>query len=124
VKEAYAYNQRRRELFEGLVNGAIALREAGAPKLYPDGSFVTAKPIPGDYDAVWDWVGVDDAKLDPVFRNFHNLRQAHKDKFGGEFFPMEGQIFRLFQREKATHLPKGILVIDLMADAMLIAGAS
>lgn len=127
VEQAFAYNRKRRALFEGLVKAALALREAGSPALYPDGSFVTAKPIPGDYDACWDPAGVSPVKLDPVFRDFSNLRQAHKDKYGGEFFPKDmmnrpGEtIFQLFQKEKATKLTKGILIIDLTTDPALTA---
>ncbi|MEQ1607879.1 MAG: hypothetical protein ABL956_02750 [Hyphomonadaceae bacterium] len=127
VEAVFAYNRRRRELFGGLVRGALALRLAGSPALYPDGSFVTAKPIPGDYDACWETRGVTASKLDPVFLDFSNLRQAHKAKYGGEFFPKDAPnrpgetIFQLFQKEKATQLPKGIIVIALATDPLLTA---
>lgn len=126
IQAALAYNERRRALFDGLWRAAAALRAAGSPALYPDGSFVTAKPMPGDFDACWDTEGVSEGKLDPVFRNFKNLRQAHKDKYGGEFFPKDmpnraGEtIFQLFQKEKSTQLAKGILLIDLINDPMLV----
>ncbi len=124
VKEAYAYNPPRRALFEGLVKLALDLREAGSPAFYPDGSFVTAKPIPGDFDAIWDWGGVDETKLDPVFFDFEGKREAQKAKYGGEFFPLDDYFYRLFQTEKDTKLRKGILIVDLTADPMLIPGAS
>ena len=54
VEARYATNRRRRELYEGLVIGALQLRAAGCPMIYLDGSFVTGKPKPGDFDACWN----------------------------------------------------------------------
>lgn len=124
VKEAYAYNQKRRALFEGLVKLAAELRGAGSRALYPDGSFVTGKPVPGDFDAIWDGVGVDRTRLHPVFFDFEGKREPQKAIYGGEFFPMNDYFFRLFQKEKDTGLRKGILIVDLISDPMLIAGTS
>ena len=36
-------------------------------RVYLDGSFVSAKLIPGDFDACWDEDGVDFDSIDPVF---------------------------------------------------------
>ena len=87
VAISFATNGRRRLLYDGLLLAAMALRSAGCGKLYLDGSYVTAKTIAGDYDGCWDPAGMDRAKLDPVFLDFSNKRQAMKNKFGGEFFP-------------------------------------
>src|SRR5258708_1406081 len=87
VERAFAINRRRQKLFEGLLVASASLRSAGCNRIFLDGSYVTGKPIPGDYDACWDPLGIDPKKLDPVFRDFSNQRQAQKQKFGGEFFP-------------------------------------
>jgi hypothetical protein len=122
----FATNAKRRALYEGLLLAATALRVAGCGKLYLDGSYVTAKAVPRDYDACWDPTGMDRAKLDPVFLNFSNKRQAMKDKFGGEFFPASApntptQTFLdFFQVERFTGKAKGILLIVLSADPALL----
>jgi hypothetical protein len=126
VATTFAINARRRELFGGLVRAAERLRIAGCATVYLDGSYVTGKPTPGDFDACWDPTGVDDKKLDPVFRNFKHGRAAQKAAFGGEFFPSSmtcadvGQAFvDLFQMDRFTGQRKGILSISLLADPVL-----
>jgi hypothetical protein len=126
VEATFAINAVRRELFAGLLDAAISLRGVGCVKLYLDGSYVTGKPIPGDYDACWDPVGVDLKKLDPVFRDFSNKRQAQKAKFKGEFFPSTMKnaptqpFVDFFQVDRFTGLSKGILLILLGADPVLL----
>jgi hypothetical protein len=129
VATAFATNAKRRLLNDGLLLAATALRVAGCSKLYLDGSYVTAKTIPGDYDGCWDPTGMDHTKLDPVFLDFSNKRQAMKNKFGGEFFPSNAantpaQTFLdFFQIEKFTGQAKGILLIVLTADPALLGRA-
>jgi len=128
VAIAFATNAKRRLLYEGLLLAATALRVAGCGRLYLDGSYVTAKTVPGDYDACWDPTGMDRAKLDPVFLDFSNKRQAMKNKFGGEFFPANARtptqtFVDFFQVEKFTGQAKGILLIVLTADPALLGRA-
>jgi hypothetical protein len=85
-----------------------------------DGSFVTAKPDPEDYDCAWDVVGVDPHLLDPVLLDFRNQRAAQKAKFQGEFFPASsiadprtGQTFLQFFQQDRNGQPKGIVALDL-----------
>lgn len=127
IAGVYGYNERRRTLLAGLLEGATALVKAGCSKIYLDGSFVTAKPIPGDYDACWDPTGVVGALLDPVFKDFSDGRARQKARFGGEFFPssiVEGGSGRtfldFFQVEKYTGGKKGILEISIMTDATVL----
>ena len=91
-----------------------------------DGSYVTGKPRPGDFDACWDPTGVVLAKLDPVFLEFANGRAAQKAAFKGEFFPSSmmcvdvGQAFvDFFQMDRFTGKQKGIISIPLSADPLL-----
>ena len=58
IGQHFAYNAKRRQLFQGLKNASVNLANAGCNLLYLDGSFVTDKPIPGDFDACWDPKGV------------------------------------------------------------------
>lgn len=126
VEAAFAINPWRRELFGGFLIAGASLYLAGCVKLYLDGSYVTGKPMPGDYDACWDPAGVDPAKLDPTFRDFSRKRQAQRTKFKGEFFPstmlnVPTQPFvDFFQVERFTGLKKGILLIVLSADPTLM----
>ena len=131
VEQRFAYNERRRVLFQGLLDAAADLALAGCRSLYLDGSFVTAKPIPGDFDACWDPQGVDHRKLNPVFRRFSNNRSAQKERYGGEFFVSttraddQGRTFvDFFQIEKWTGQSKGIVLIDLRAEPMLQPGVT
>ncbi|MCP4165929.1 MAG: hypothetical protein GY759_08550 [Chloroflexi bacterium] len=126
VQNVLALNGWRRGLFDGLVRACGDLAHAGCGHLYLDGSFVTEKPRPGDYDACWHPTGVVRARIDPVFSDFSNGRAAQKAKYGGEFFPSttkadaQGRTFiEFFQLEKFSGLQKGILLIDLSNDPMI-----
>jgi hypothetical protein len=88
-----------------------------------DGSFVTSKLVPGDFDALWETASVDIPlllQMAPCFGEFDNGRASQKARFFGEFFPAEfpeldsGRIFLdFFQGDKNTGMPKGIVAIDL-----------
>ena len=126
VADRFASTARRRRLFSGLVQASRNLAQAGCKRLFLDGSFVTDKPWPGDYDACWDPCGVNDQLMDPVFSIFAEGRAAQKAKFNGEFFPSTdradaaGRTFvDFFQIEKFSGLQKGIVLIDLANDPML-----
>ena len=77
----------RLKLVEGLRQALRSLTGAGCRTVYVDGSFVTAKEIPGDFDGCWDPMGVDGDRLDPVLLDFSNRRAAQKAAYGGELFP-------------------------------------
>jgi hypothetical protein len=96
------------------------LRTAGCRRAYVDGSFVTAKQRPNDYDGCWDIEGVDPDRLDPVLLTFDRGRAAQKAKYLGELFPTQfreggsGTTFlEFFQIDKETGDSKGIIVIEL-----------
>lgn len=96
------------------------LKNAGCRTAYVDGSFVTIKAIPNDYDACWDEDGVDPVLLNPVLLTFGAGRAAQKARYMGELFPASiiansGGLSSLdfFQTDKETGNPKGIIAIDL-----------
>jgi hypothetical protein len=109
----------RTSLLTGLLEAAKLLAAAGCKTLYVDGSFVTAKPFPGDFDACWDDTGVDASLLDPVFFDFKNRRAAQKLRFKGELFLANSfgapgfTFLKFFQRDKNSGKPKGIVALDL-----------
>lgn len=111
----FAYNERRSWLFEGLAAAVANLAGAGCAAVYVDGSFVTAKPEPDDFDGCWDARGVDPGRLDPVLLNFEPGRLSQKRSFRGEMFIAGapaglGRTFlEFFQTEKHTGAAKGIV---------------
>jgi hypothetical protein len=119
IEERFATNETRRLLFEGFRAGAEALMKAQRKTVYLDGSFVTEKDYPGDFDLCWDPVGVDDTKLDPVLLDFSEGRRKQKAKFGGEFFPTSAKadgvftFLEFFQHDRDIGKEKGILRIRL-----------
>jgi hypothetical protein len=118
----FGYNTRRLLLITGLKAALEALRDAGCRRVYVDGSFVTRKEFPGDFDACWEAAGVDIdvlLKAEPVILSFENFRAAQKARFGGELFVADweaddmGTVFLdFFQRDKVTRSPKGIIALD------------
>ena len=120
IVDRFGSTPQRRVLLEGLRDACRSLRNAGCRTVYIDGSFVTAKPVPGDFDACWEVSDVDPALLDPVLLVFDRGRAAQKARFGGELFPAQlpngitGLTFlEFFQIDKVTGNPKGIVALDL-----------
>ncbi len=104
----------------GLRAAIVSLRDAGCKLVYVDGSFVTDKEIPGDFDACWEEAGVDPIILDPVLLTFANGRAEQKIKYLGELFPAsydavgDGFTFLdFFQTDRDRGRRKGIIAIDL-----------
>jgi len=120
IVAALGTNRRRLDLVDGLRRALDALRAAGCERVFVDGSFVTAKEHPGDFDACWDARGVDPSSLDPVLLDFTQGRAGQKAKYGGELFiantaatPAGTVFLDFFQIDKATGDSKGIIEIDL-----------
>ncbi|MCB1103424.1 MAG: hypothetical protein H7A44_08675 [Opitutaceae bacterium] len=118
----YGINPHRARLLSGLERACDALRTAGCHTLYLDGSFVTAKVYPSDYDGCWDTAGVNSARLDPVLLDFKNDRAAQKAKYLGELFlcqavaklgPPQRVFLDFFQHDKNTDELKGIVGLNL-----------
>lgn len=120
VVDRYGTTDRRRELLDGLQQALESLRAAGCRRLYIDGSFVTAKDEPADFDACWEAAGVDPELLDSVLLTFANRRAAQKERFGGELFPADWEadphgtrFLDYFQEDSVTGERKGIVALDL-----------
>src|SRR5260370_11222216 len=80
VKTRFGGTPRRQRLLEGLEQALRKLAEAGCASVLLDGSFVTAKAEPNDYDGAWEPDGVDPDLLDQVLLDFSNARAAMKMK--------------------------------------------
>ena len=111
-------NTHRERLIGALLTTCRKLAAAGCKELLLDGSFVTAKVLPGDYDATWETAGVDLNRLDPVLLDLNHPRAAMKAKFIGDIFPASAQaapgvLFRDFFRTDRNGVRKGVVLIDL-----------
>jgi hypothetical protein len=120
LAERFGWSPRRRKLLRGLRRALRLLHDAGCAVVYSNGSFVTTKEAPGDFDACWDVEGVDPDRLDPIFLDFADSRAAQKQRFGGELFPAQlpegitGRTFlAFFQTDRRTGRAKGIVAIRL-----------
>lgn len=121
IEERFGWTSRRRQLLDGLRDALYALKVAKCREVYIDGSFVTSKDEPGDFDACWLVDGVILNRLDPILLDFENRRLKQKIKYGGELFPASFvadpntmEVFlEFFQTAKADGTPKGIVSIDL-----------
>ena len=120
VSERLGDTPKRKMLLAGLRDACIAIRIAGGSHLYLDGSFVTNKRNPGDWDGCYSEVGINSSLLDPVLLDFSNKRAAQQAKFKGEAFFADDSAVSLgppylefFQQEKNTGRKKGIVRLDL-----------
>jgi hypothetical protein len=123
ITSRFGHTPHRRRLLEGLKAVLLALKAAGCRQAYVDGSFVTAKEHPGDFDGCWEVDGVDVAllkRIAPTLLDFRDRRKAQKAAYGGEMFlahtpadPFGTAFVDFFQRDKHTGEPKGIIAIDL-----------
>ena len=97
-----------------------SIAESGIKTLLVNGSFVTSKEAPNDYDGCWPADELEDATfIDPVLFDFTGGRAAMKRKYGGELFVAEwdatglGQPFRSFFQFTRDGEEKGIVVLNL-----------
>ncbi len=119
-EKRFGTNAHRKILMAGLKRVAAMLQAAGCQVIYVDGSFVTSKEHPNDFDACWSLLDVDEDLVPPIVFDLSNRRATQKAKFGGELFPAEmieggsGKSFLdFFQTDKVTGLRKGIVGIKL-----------
>lgn len=114
----FGWNQRRRELLDGLAEAIELLADAGCTRVWLNGSFVTTKDEPGDFDACWDTASVDLDVIDPVLLDLSSGRAEQKRRFGGELFPNivesgSGLVFTEFFQNDRDAGRKGIVVVQI-----------
>lgn len=118
VAPRFSGNGHRSRLLSGLLAALQNLAGAGCQSVLLDGSFVSQKEFPEDYDGAWDTTGVDPYRLDPVLLDFSNGRVAMKSKYFGELFPATaaaapGVLYRDFFMKDRNGVPKGVVHIAL-----------
>lgn len=121
-KARYGINYTRNIQLDGLERAIEKFKEAGSTKIFIDGSFVTEKKNPGDYDALYDLDEIDADIIDERLVDASpSGRKVQKRYYQGEFFPMYAnatspvgsKYIDFFQKDKKTKQPKGIIRIDL-----------
>ncbi|MFN8285393.1 MAG: hypothetical protein U0V74_01500 [Chitinophagales bacterium] len=122
-EKRFASTYHRRELFEGILKLIAHLKQVKCTALYVDGSYVTNKLLPNDFDACWDNRNVDLALVKqkvPVLFDTLPPRKAQKQIYGGDIFPAfitEQQSKRyfidFFQIDKRTGQKKGIVKLRI-----------
>jgi hypothetical protein len=118
IAPRFGVNGHQSRLVGGLLAALMNLAGAGCRSVLLNGSFVSEKELPRDYDGAWDTAGVDPALLDPVLLNFSNGRAAMKSKYLGELFPATamatpGVLYRDFFMRDRNGVPKGVVHVDL-----------
>jgi hypothetical protein len=129
IERRFGYTDQRRMMLAGLALAIEHLRQAGCRRVFLDGSFVSNAPAPRDYDACWDVAGVDLPRLGlsaPALFDLEPGRKRQKAVYQGELFPTTmptrvaglpvETILDLFQTDKITNQPKGIIVLELGSD--------
>lgn len=116
--DRFGWTPRRRQLLDGLAEAAELLATVGCTRIWLNGSFVTAKDEPADFDACWDPDGVDLDALDPIFFDLTAGRANQKARFGGELFPNvvesdSGLVFADFFKNERDGGHKGIVVLTI-----------
>jgi hypothetical protein len=116
----YGTSTHRRDLLDGLLDALRSLKSAGCATAYLDGSFVTAKDKPKDFDVCWESSDVVPGRLDPELLDFSDERAAQKARYGGELFPADwpakadGTTYLdYFQYDDVATQPKGIIALNL-----------
>lgn len=122
VWQRFSINDWRKGILAGMKQALTILYMAGCQRVWVDGSFVTEKELPGDWDGCWDPVGVDPGKLDPAFLDPSPAgRRVVKTKYMADLFPSSVRVLGkglafvdFFQIDKVTSRPKGILQLELI----------
>ena len=83
VRTRFAYNPTRQRLFEAFLEVMDILHECKSPEVHLDGSFITTKEEPSDYDMCWESTGVEPTDR---LRALLELREQRKEWYLGDIF--------------------------------------
>lgn len=120
IRQRFGFTPHRRQLLMGAYRALVDLRSAGCRRAWLDGSFVTAKEHPSDFDLAWDTNGVNGKLLEPILLDTTPPRTAQHAYYGGDVLPnlIEKNagmpLLDFFQQNPITGQPRGIVEIDLV----------
>jgi hypothetical protein len=120
VHDRFAHTAHRQRLFEALSRVLDILREANYPEVHLDGSYVTAAAEPGDYDLVYEPIGM---KKTEAWKELLALEMDKRKALhlGDIFIHMSVPPFFMnyinFWQTDDEENPKGIIRIELRRDA-------
>lgn len=84
IEERFAYSERRKQLFIAMEKVVLMLRGAKCPEIFLNGSYITTKPEPGDYDLCWEPTGVVPTE---DLRKLFQEKTERKKIYLGDIFP-------------------------------------
>jgi hypothetical protein len=124
VSKTFDFSLKRKELLAKLREVVVLLKAYGCTCLYLDGSIITDKLSPGDWDACYDApIGLlnELRKQDPIlFSNNAENKKKRKEKYGGDLFfaglsvnPERMSFIEFFQQIRDSDEKKGIVKINL-----------
>jgi hypothetical protein len=123
MEARYSLTPHRRSLLAGLKLALEALRVAGCRRVYIDGSFVSKRRRPSDFDGCWEMADVDLSVLSmlaPALLDVAPPRARQKAMYRGELLPAEAEAdaagtryLEFFQRDKHSGRRKGIVALNL-----------
>jgi hypothetical protein len=120
IEVRFGVNATRKAQIEGLRLALRDLRRARCSTVCLDGSFVTDKAKPGDFDGCWEADGVNWDDLHPALRKVKAPRVSQKKRYRGELVisdtpsePFGPRYVDFFQQDGRTGIAKGIIRIDL-----------
>ena len=119
--ERFGWSDERRNMVSGIRAAMLLLADGGCRRLYVDGSFVTEKDRPNDWDGCWDPERMDFSRLNSLITDTSpGGVYTQKEWLLGELYPSvmlanpNTEILELFQRSRDYGPRKGIVVLDPM----------
>ncbi|KAA6335586.1 hypothetical protein EZS27_016196 [termite gut metagenome] len=120
INKRFGFSNRRNRLLTGMKELIDICKQLGCDVFYLDGSFVSKKVIPSDYDACWDTTSIHRESV--LKAASESILVALEEEYGGEIYYAQTKSFRnasitileYFQlcKENPT-IKKGILKINL-----------
>lgn len=112
---------KRIQIYEGMKKLIIDLKKIGCNAIYIDGSYVTKKRLPNDFDACWDNTGIDYYRVITSFPELNpKNRLLQNTKYFADVFPaymkeIDHKVYFIdfFQVDKTTGTAKGIIKIKI-----------
>lgn len=76
IRKRFAYNPKRKQLFFRFQSVVAMLASSDCPEVFLNGSFITSKEEPNDYDMCWEPCGIKATKeVRILLQNPQNLKQ-------------------------------------------------